>query len=75
LFTFDSNIIANGGSFNDGLNTWQLVYAAATGGSNFSGEYVAGSFVNITSVPEPTAGVLFAVSGLAALALRRRPNR
>ncbi len=72
LFTYDGNEIANGGTFTAGLNTWRLDYDASMGGSNFSGEYVAGSFVNITAVPEPSTALLIAGTGLAVILLRRR---
>ena len=71
LFTYGGNELANGGTFNDGLNTWQIDYDAITGGSNFSGEYVAGNFVNITAVPEPAAALLGGV-GMLMLLRRRR---
>jgi MYXO-CTERM domain-containing protein len=68
-FTFDGNALADGGTFTAGLNTWIIDYDATTGGSNFSGEYLAGSFVNITAVPEPVAALL---GGLGLLTLLRR---
>jgi autotransporter-associated beta strand protein len=71
LLTFNGNTIANGGFFTAGLNTWQLVYNATSGGSNFAGEYGGGSFVNITAVPEPSA-VMFLLGGLGVLACLRR---
>ncbi len=74
MFTYDSTEIANGGTFDDGLNIWQLDYNATTGGENFSGEYhLVGSFVNITAVvPEPTTALLLAAGGLITMVFRRR---
>ena len=71
LLTFDGNAIANGGIFTAGLNTWQLEYDATSGGSNFSGEYFGGSFVNIVAVPEPST-LLSLLGGLGILACMRR---
>lgn len=72
LFTYAGNAIANGGTFTAGLNTWQLDYDALTGGSNFSGEYAGGNFVNITAVPEPTTWALLAASLAVVIVFRRR---
>lgn len=72
LFTFGGNAIADGGNFTAGLNTWQIDYNAASGGSNFNGDFLpGGSFVNITAVPEPRAALLGAL-GMLALLRRRR---
>ena len=70
LLTFGGNAIANGGFFTAGLNTWQLEYDATSGGTNFSGEYSGGSFVNITAVPEPST-LLSLLGGLGLLACLR----
>ena len=73
LFSVDGSPIANGGTFTVGLNTWRLDYDAASGGSNFTGDYTTGSFVNIVVVPEPTASAIAAIGmALGAAALRRR---
>lgn len=74
LFTFGGNALADDSTFTAGLNTWQIDYNAATGGANFSGQFLGGSdsFVNITAVPEP-ASVFLGGLGLLAL-LRRRRN-
>ena len=68
-FTFGGNLLDNNEQFTAGLNTWEIRYDDTTGGSNFSGEYAAGSFVNITVVPEPRAALL---GGLGLLILLRR---
>lgn len=69
LFTYGGDTIANGDEFAAGLNTWRLDYNAATGGSNFTGDQITGSFVNITAIPEPSGALL---GGLGALLLLRR---
>lgn len=71
VFTYGSLALANGAVFNAGLNTWQITYNATSGGSNFSGEYLNGNFVNLTAVPE-TGVVLLAGLGLLTLLRRRR---
>jgi len=76
LFTYNSNVVADGGTFTDGLNLWEIDYNATSGGLNFSGEYVTGNFVNITTVvPEPTTALLLAAGGLVTMVFRRRRNR
>lgn len=73
VFTFGGNALADGDTFTAGLNTWQIDYDATIGGSNFSGEYVAGNFVNVTSVvPEPSTWALVLASLAGAGFLRRR---
>jgi fibronectin-binding autotransporter adhesin len=76
LFTIDGNVIANGGTFTLGLNTWQLDYDSSTGGSNFTGQYLPdSSFVNIVAVvPEPSAIALL-TGGLCAVMFFRRHRR
>ena len=71
LFTFSGNELSNNEPFTAGLNTWKIIYGAAEGGSNHSGEFAGGtdSFVNIVAVPEPSS-VFFA--GLGVLLLFRR---
>ncbi len=73
LFTLGGNTLADDSTFTVGLNTWQIDYNAANGGSNFSGQFLGGSdsFVNITAVPEPGAAILGGI-GLLALLRRRR---
>jgi autotransporter-associated beta strand protein len=76
LFTIDGNVIANGGTFALGLNTWQLEYDATVGGSNFLGDHLPDSlFVNIVAVvPEPSAFALL-TGGLCATMFFRRHRR
>jgi hypothetical protein len=47
---------------------WQINYNDTTGGSNFTSDYISGSFVTLTVVPEPSA-MLLAALGLAGLGL------
>lgn len=78
LLTVNGNVIADGGTFTVGLNTWQLDYNAAEGGSNFTGEYFGGSdsFVNITTVvPEPATYAFLGLGSMLLLASRRRVAR
>jgi autotransporter-associated beta strand protein len=75
LFTFEGNELADAEEFTFGLNTWRINYAAATGGSNFVDEHVAGSFVNLTvltAVPEPSSVALLGTLGAMMLLRRRR---
>lgn len=51
LLTFGGTSFANVDTFVAGLNTWKPGYNTASGGENFSSEYVAGSFFNITANP------------------------
>lgn len=77
LFSFGSTPLASGDTFTAGLNTWRIDYAAASGGANFAGEHVSGSFVNLTAVPEPAslAAAALAGAGLCGAALRRSSRR
>ena len=75
LFSFEGNELANASEFTFGLNTWRIDYDATSGGSNFFGEQVAGSFVNLTvltAVPEPSSVALLGTLGVMMLLRRRR---
>jgi fibronectin-binding autotransporter adhesin len=72
LFTFGGNELANAEEFTFGLNTWRINYNAPTGGLNFAGEHVAGSFVNLTVIPEPSSVALLGTLGAMMLLRRRR---
>lgn len=75
LFQIDGVAVADGGIFTVGGQPWLIDYDATVGGVNFAGEFLpAGSFVNIVSVPEPSAGVML-VLGLAAAGTTRLRRR
>ena len=50
LFIYHSTVLAEGAQFSAGLNRWQINYAAANGGANYSGDYAAGHFVTLRAV-------------------------
>ena len=71
IFSFGGTPLADGDTFTAGLNTWQIDYAAASGGVNFPGEHVAGGFINLTAVPEPAGlAVALAAAGMLTAAIR-----
>jgi hypothetical protein len=65
VFSLNGTPLDQGGEFTLGGTIWGIDYTAATGGSNFQEDQIAGSFVNITAVPEPST---IARLGLGALA-------
>jgi len=71
LFTYGT-AISDDAQFTVGLNTWTLNYNDTTGGENFTGEYVPGSFVTLTAVPEPATYALLALAGATLFILKRR---
>ncbi len=80
-FNCNSQLLTEGTQFTVGANTWTIHYADTHGGSNFSGEYVSGHFINLisslTAVPEPASWLALAtllVSG-SLFRSRRRPGR
>jgi len=73
LFTYNANLLSDGEIFSFNGQNWQIDYNAASGGSNFTGEYLpASSFVNLTAVPEPATWVLIAFSLTSVIVFRRR---
>ena len=72
VFTYNSLTLANGTQFTAGLNTWLITYNDATGGVNFSNEYVGGHFVNLTAVVPETGVAVLGGIGLLTLLRRRR---
>jgi autotransporter-associated beta strand protein len=69
LFTLGGNELADEEIFTVGLNSWRISYNDTVGGFNYDNEYVAGSFVNLTAIPEPSTALL---GGLGLLTLLRR---
>ena len=75
-FFFGGNQVLDGTPFSDGKgNTWQISYAASTGGLNFATDIPGSKYItlsNLTAVPEP--GSLLALGCLigSGVLLRRR---
>jgi hypothetical protein len=65
VFSLNGTPLDQGGELTLGGTVWGIDYTAATGGVNFQADQIAGRFVNITVVPEPST---FALLGLGALA-------
>lgn len=72
LFTHNAVSLANNAAFTFNSQVWQITYDAPTGGENFTSQFITGSFVNITAIPEPSAAVLFLGSMGVVLWMRRR---
>jgi hypothetical protein len=68
--------LGNGSVFSSGANLWQIAYNSPSGGQNFVADHKpSGSFVNITSVPEPSTYALLIMSAAGALWWARRRVR
>lgn len=76
-FTYGDTLLTEGSQFSAAGTTWRIHYAAATGGSNYTGENLtSGQFINIVAVPEPgTVGLLAAGLTAALLAVGTRDRR
>ncbi len=75
LFTYSGSALADGDTFSVGSQDWVIDYDSATGGSNFTADYLgSGSFVTVTAVPEPSTLALagFGILGAVACQIRRR---
>jgi len=72
FFTSNGQTLADGSRFFVGSQQWEIDYAATSGGLNFTDDYVSGSFVTITAVPEPATLALAAAASLGLAALTRR---
>ena len=66
------NELANLETFSTGLNFWEIRYNDTTGGSNFTGDQLSGSYVTITAVPEPASLALVGAVAMFLLARGRR---
>lgn len=76
LFTYGGAALADGATFLFADRLWAIDYDAASGGTNFSGEHLAGSrFVNIMAVPEPSTSALIVTFGACAGLRPRRRSR
>jgi len=77
LFTYDSQTLNNGDSFNFAGAMWEFLYNDTVAGSNFTSDLTwdgtgsGGGFVTMTVIPEPAAAFLGSL-GLLFLLRRRR---
>jgi hypothetical protein len=73
LFTYGGTVLADGSQFQVGSQFWEIDYnrTSVAGLDNFTSDYVSGSFVTVTAVPEP-ATLLLAGLGIALAAARHR---
>lgn len=75
LFTYQGVPLADGATFSVGTQQWLIDYnrASSAGLDNFTSDYVSGSFVTITAVPEPSAcGIVVLALVYGGISLRRR---
>jgi hypothetical protein len=68
LFTSNGQTLADGSRVFVGSQQWEIDYAATSGGLNFTDDYVSGSVVTITAVPEPATLALAAAASLGRAA-------
>lgn len=62
-FTYGGNSLDDGEVFLFNGQNWQIDYNALTGGSNFVGDQISGSFVNLVAIPEPSTLFSLLVAG------------
>ena len=74
LFTYNGNELADGERFQVGSQLWEIDYnrTSAAGLDNFTSDYVSGSFVTVTAVPEPGTLALLVAGATAAVAFTRK---
>jgi len=56
-------------------SSWWIDYTAQAGGANFGSDHIAGSYINITVVPEPSVFALLAIGALLWAGWARFPKR
>ena len=67
LFTYGGTPLADGSTFTVGSQQWVIDYNAATGGANYTADYLpSSSFVTVMAVPEPGAVTLTGVATILA---------
>lgn len=74
-FSLNGTALAQGGEFTMGQSSWWIDYTAQAGGANFGSDHIAGSYINITVVPEPSVFALLAIGALLWAGWARFPKR
>jgi autotransporter-associated beta strand protein len=75
FFSLNGTSLGQGNHFTAGGTVWSIDYAATSGGLNFQTDQIAGKFINITAVPEPSVVALLALGALAWAGLARFAKR
>jgi len=75
FFSLNGNSLGQGNHFTAGGTVWSIDYTATSGGLNFQADQIAGKFINITAVPEPSVVALLALGALAWAGLARFAKR
>ena len=74
FFSLNGTSLAQGSQFTTGGTVWSIDYTATSGGLNFQSDHIAGQFINVTAIPEPSTYALLALGAIvwAKLASRHR---
>jgi hypothetical protein len=74
FFSLNGTSLAQGSQFTTGGTVWSIDYTATSGGLNFQSDHIAGQFINVTAIPEPSTYALLALGAIvwARLASRHR---